>query len=62
MKRIWDVEYVGPVLADQNVMADFGPHNVSWQVYVGCIAATIPFVIGATEFVKRIVRTHILEG
>lgn len=36
--------------------AEMGAQNVSWQIYVGFIACLIPFVIGASEFTKRIVR------
>ena len=31
-----------------------GPVDVGWQVYVGAAVATIPFIIGAYEFGKRI--------
>lgn len=37
--------------------AEMGAQNVSWQIYVGFIASLIPFVIGASEFTKRIVKS-----
>ena len=33
-----------------------GPVEVGPEIWVGAIAATIPFVIGSWEFAKRIVR------
>ena len=43
-------------LAIDSEFTELGPQSIPWQIYVGCIAATIPFIIGASEFAKRIVK------
>jgi hypothetical protein len=41
--------------------AAFEPVDVGWEVYAGAVAGVVPFIIGAWEFGKRIVRPFITE-
>lgn len=43
-------------MAQVDAPAGMGAHNVSFEIYIGALAATVPFILGASEFVKRIVR------
>ena len=49
-----DVEGMPPGPVDLSTYVP-GPVEVGWQIWFGAIIATIPFVIGAYEFGKRIV-------